>query len=473
MTDRASPKKNDELNQQLDDLKSALMAEEESILQADCEKIEGARKVLGLIKRVRAAGQRQRTHDDAFIETPRQQATIDSQGLDHDQNAILENATEFLTEEPKSIGRFKIIERLGVGGYGLVFLARDPDLGRDVALKIPRPEVVFSPALKMRFLREAKAAATLAHPNIVPVFEVGSAGPVCFIAYQLVRGLSLATWSKERKQKPVDDRSAAHLISLLAEAVHHAHQRGVLHRDLKPANILLQVKKGESRSKDELLESTNLSLDQLTPLITDFGMAKFANAEDARESEIEETKEDAIVGTPAYMSPEQTGIPGKQIVEASDVYALGAILFELVTGQLPFSAESVLATLQKVRLESPADPRRINPALSKDLAAICLKCLEKDPADRYASSFELKADLDRFPGRAFDQGKTGINRHSIETLVYQQSTLVRFVNDDGCGDFDWLYCFNGFVGTSGLFAKPGRNKRFRVGTTKSRVGIAN
>lgn len=373
-----------DLEKQLNELKSVLLSDEIDFAGNGQERIQGAEKVLGLIQRVRSA--QQSIQSEAQIDTPRPVQTTDDNLKLGDRNSL-----DFANEHPRSIGHFEIIRQLGQGGYGLVFLAHDPQLGRDVALKVPRPEVVLSPALKTRFLREAKVAATLNHPNIVPVFEVGSAGPICFIAYQLIQGDSMDQWLRQFGTKGVNDKIAAEILIKLADAVHHAHQRGVLHRDLKPANVLL-----ENCTADHPDGQAEAGLNQCTPMITDFGMAKIVEAEHSNQFDTHATTDNAIVGTPAYMSPEQTGIQGKQVDARTDVYALGAILYQLVTGQPPFNADSVLETLEKVRHENVVSPRRFNSHLSKDLAEVCLKCLEKSPSDRYSSAFELKTDLQRF-----------------------------------------------------------------------------
>jgi|GEM_PF-1367199 len=292
----------------------------------------------------------------------------------------VEGAVSFdeLQERPTQIGRFRILSELGSGGYGVVFKALDPKLNRTVALKIPRPEVLVTNDLRQRFLLEAKAAATLHHPNVVSVFESGNAGPICYIASAYCDGESLAERLK-RTDDPVTIKEAVRLVYELAGAVQHAHDRGILHRDLKPSNVLLD------RSPD------NNSI--VVPRITDFGLARIANDESI------ETKTGEILGTPSYMAPEQAESRHSDVGTAADIYALGAILYELLTEQPPFKKDSLLATLEAVRSDEPVSPRRLRNELPRDLEAICLKCLEKKPEIRYRSSADLAEDLNRFENR--------------------------------------------------------------------------
>jgi WD40 repeat protein/serine/threonine protein kinase len=299
-------------------------------------------------------------------------------------------------DEPVAIGRFRVVRRLGRGGFGVVYLAKDSRLGRQVALKVPRPEMLLSPELRERFVREARAAARLSHPHIVPVFEASEAGPFCFLVAAYCPGGSLAAWLADRKQHlPV--RTAASLTAALAGAVQHAHERGVLHRDLKPANVLLEpLSGGEGASWDGF---------PFRPRVCDFGLAKFFQAaEDEAEvssggaagAEPRPTGTLTLMGTPSYMAPEQAEGYRDAIGPATDVYGLGAILYELLTGRPPFDGDSTLGTLRRVAAEEPVPPRRLRPEVPRDLEAICLKCLEKAPARRYASAGALAEDLQHF-----------------------------------------------------------------------------
>lgn len=265
------------------------------------------------------------------------------------------------------IGRFEIRARLGQGGFGMVFQAYDERLDRVVALKIPRPEAILSPVHRRRFLAEARAAAALNHPRIVAVWETGTEGPICYIASDYVPGINLAEW--RQSQNNVDMRSIAEIMSQLADAVQHAHSRNVLHRDLKPSNILI--------------------FDGI-PRITDFGLAARLDATN------ESLTGESLVGTPAYMSPEQAAGEGEQVDAQTDIYSLGAILYFLLSGRPPFSGSSVLEVLKRVRSQPPQPPRAVDSTIPLDLQSICLKCLEKQPEQRYKSAYNLHEDLQRY-----------------------------------------------------------------------------
>jgi WD40 repeat protein/tetratricopeptide (TPR) repeat protein len=281
------------------------------------------------------------------------------------------------------LGRFELCRELGHGAFGVVWLAHDPQLRRDVALKVPRVEALVSAAARQRFLREARAAAGLDHPNVVPVFEAGEVDSICYIASAYCPGFTLAQWLKQRDE-PVPAREAALLVATLAEAVEHAHRRGVVHRDLKPSNVLLERVSGDEAQPT------------LSPRITDFGLAKLVEGEPGASAPGVQTESGAIVGTPCYMAPEQAGGHSKEVGPAADVYALGAILYELLTGRPPFQGETVLDVLLQVRAQEPVLPSSLRARLPRDLETICLKCLEKAPARRYASAQALADDLERF-----------------------------------------------------------------------------
>ncbi|HEY7328103.1 MAG TPA: protein kinase [Gemmataceae bacterium] len=276
------------------------------------------------------------------------------------------------------VGRFRIVRTLGQGGGGLVFLAFDPDLHREVALKVPHLPALLAPDLRRRFLREARAAARLDHPNLVPVHEVGESNGVCFIVSAYCRGGSLAQWLAARTT-PVPARQVAHLVAVLADAVEYVHDHGIYHRDLKPGNILLDI--AEAPRGGEL---------GFTPRLTDFGLAK------QMDSDSSQTANGAVIGTPSYMAPEQFDGRRDHIGRRTDVYGLGAVLYELLTGRPPFKGATDSQTLDQVLFQAPVRPGRIRSGVPRDLEIICLKCLEKLPQHRYAGAAELAADLRRF-----------------------------------------------------------------------------
>ncbi|MFO0944653.1 MAG: protein kinase [Planctomycetota bacterium] len=282
-----------------------------------------------------------------------------------------------VAEVPRRFGRFEIRRQLGRGGFAVVYLAFDPQLGKEVALKVPRPDVLVSRDLRRRFFREAEAAAELDHPNIVSVHDVGELGPACYITSSFCNGPTLDEWIQLRNEQ-VDENVAAGMVATLADAVQHAHERGVLHRDIKPGNILLE---------------------RGVPKLTDFGLAKLIEAAG------EETRSGALLGTPRYMAPEQIEAKSRQIGPWTDVYGLGAVLYELLTGTPPFSGTTDLETLWRVLWTDVVPPSKKRSELSRVLEAICLKCLEKKPAQRYASARELAADL-----RSFQEGRRTVAR---------------------------------------------------------------
>jgi WD40 repeat protein/tRNA A-37 threonylcarbamoyl transferase component Bud32 len=266
-------------------------------------------------------------------------------------------------------GDYELLRELGRGGMGVVYKARQISLNRPVALKMIRAGALAGEEELRRFQNEVEAIALLDHPHIVPIPEVGCHEGQRYFSMKLIGGSSL---DKKLDDYASDPRAAARLSKTAAEAVHHAHQRGILHRDLKPSNISLD--------------------DRGEPFVTDFGLAKRV------EGDSELTHSGAILGTPAFMAPEQASGRRGAVTTASDVYGLGAILYATLTGQAPFGGESVEATLAQVRESLPTPPSKLKPQVPRDLEVICLKCLEKDPARRYASAQELADDLGRYLG---------------------------------------------------------------------------
>jgi serine/threonine protein kinase len=262
---------------------------------------------------------------------------------------------------------FEILELLGRGGMGVVYKARQLGLNRVVALKMILAGSNASPQDLARFRAEAEAVAQLAHANIVQIYEIGEQNGCPFLALEYVGGGSLA---QHLDGTPVGPKPAAELVLALAKAVHHAHERGIVHRDLKPANVLL--------------------LADGTPKITDFGLAKRADANYAH------TQTGTILGSPSYMAPEQAAGASDKIGPATDVYALGVILYELLTGRPPFKGATLLETIEQVREHDPVPPRFLIPKTPRDLETICLKCLDKSPRRRYDSAAALASDLHSF-----------------------------------------------------------------------------
>lgn len=307
----------------------------------------------------------------------------------HSRSAVADAVTRIMEKDVtlhddmvgRQIGRFHIQRTLGYGGGGIVYLAFDPDLRREVALKIPHLTVVLTPELRRRFLREVRAAAGLDHPNLVPIHEAGEYGGVCFFVSAYCRGGSLARWLSERTT-PMPIHQAAELAAVLADAVQYVHEHGILHRDIKPGNILLDPNSNVSpRSHSEW---------GFTPRLADFGLAKKPDSDSSL------TASGAIVGTPAYMAPEQFQYRSRALGSATDVYGLGAVLYELLTGRPPFKGGTDAKMMEQVLNDAPVRPRRRRAGVPPDLESICLKCLEKEPEQRYASAAELAADLRRF-----------------------------------------------------------------------------
>jgi tetratricopeptide (TPR) repeat protein len=292
---------------------------------------------------------------------------------------------------PTTLGRFAIRHELGRGGFGIVYLAHDPLLKRDVALKVPRFSTLADPELQRRFSREAQAGAGLDHPNVAAVYEAGEVAGVGYIASAYCPGITLAQFLR-KQDRPIAVAEAAALIACLADAVGHGHSRGILHRDLKPSNVMLvEAASGGEPAAGEPRHCCRLSDVWYCPKITDFGLARRIDDE-------AQTRDGAALGTPSYMAPEQARSGAQPSTAATDVYGLGAILYELLAGRAPFIGESPLEILDQVRQREVVPPGRLRPNLPRDLETICLKCLAKNPPARYGSAAQLAEDLRRFLG---------------------------------------------------------------------------
>ena len=264
-------------------------------------------------------------------------------------------------------GEYELLEEIGRGGMGVVYKARQKKLDRTVAIKMILAGHLGSPEHLRRFQQEAKATARLQHPRIVHIHEIGEHDGRHFFAMEYVDGISLA---KRIAQGPIEVEEAVSLLTTVADAVDHLHEQGIVHRDLKPSNILL-----DRRGR---------------PHVGDFGLAKVFQADSTS------TATGVITGTPSYMSPEQAAGHNAQVGPASDIYSLGAILYEMLTGRPPFLEDNPLDTLMQVLSREPVLPRTINPKIPRPLQLICLKCLAKSPQQRYSSARGLAEDLRRF-----------------------------------------------------------------------------
>jgi WD40 repeat protein len=291
---------------------------------------------------------------------------------------------------PSQVGDYEILAEVGRGGMGVVYKARHRSLHRLAAVKMVLAGEFASHAQELRFRLEAELAARVRHPNIVQVYEIGSYHGRPFLALEWVEAGSLAARLDGRPWPP---REAGALIETLARAIHVAHAQGVIHRDLKPANILLQVGEGgKTNDQGESSRSgfTPLPASGVVPKITDFGLAR------PTEGGTTLTHSGFLLGTPGYMAPEQASGGRALVGPATDIYALGVILYQLLTGQLPFQGDSTLEVLRAVTSDEPVRPRRLQPRVPRDLEAITLHCLEKEPTRRYPSALALAEDLERF-----------------------------------------------------------------------------
>jgi TolB-like protein/Flp pilus assembly protein TadD len=343
------------------------------------------------------------------------------------------------------LGDYELLEEIGRGGQGVVFRARQKSLNRTVALKVISLGQWASKAHLRRFRLEAEAAARLEHPGIVPIHEVGERDGSCYFSMKFVEGGQL---DEVVRRAPIPIRQAAELIAKVARTVHYAHEHGILHRDIKPGNILLDAK-GE-------------------PHLTDFGLARLVESE----SSVTQTLD--VLGTPSYMAPEQAVGNNAAISSATDVYGLGAVLYQLLTGQPPFAGGATYETIKLLLDTEPKQPRLINPKIDRDLSTICLKCLEKDPKRRYSSALALAEDIERWlkhePIQArhtgvFARGRKWVRRNPTSALL--TASLVALAAAAG-----WIVWKTELIGhpvTTGIAVLPFEN----LGEQKEQTAFAD
>src|SRR5438132_1882693 len=304
---------------------------------------------------------------DAVAEVDSSASSLDELSRDNAKRASGAKEAARAATMLGELGDYELLEEIGRGAQGVVFRARQKSLNRTVALKVISLGQWASKAHLKRFRLEAEAAARLEHSGIVPIHEVGERDGSCYFSMQFIEGGQL---DEVVKREPMPIRRAVELIANVARTVHYAHEHGILHRDIKPGNILLDAK-GE-------------------PHLTDFGLARLVETE----SSVTHTLD--VIGTPSYMAPEQAVGNNAAVSRVTDVYGLGAVLYQLLTSQPPFAGGTTYETIKLLLDTEPRQPHALNPKIDRDLSTICLKCLEKDPKRRYSSALALAEDLERW-----------------------------------------------------------------------------
>jgi serine/threonine protein kinase len=366
-------------------------------------------------------------------------ATGDDCGCVENVETSNANAAPHVKKAPRpaktvaDFGDYELLEEIGRGGQGVVYRARQKSLNRTVALKVIGLGHWATQAHLKRFRLEAEAAASLEHPGIVPIHEVGERDGSCYFSMKFIEGGQL---DEVVRREPMPIRRAAELIAKVARTIHYAHERGILHRDIKPGNILLDAK-GE-------------------PHLTDFGLARLVETE----STVTRTME--VLGTPSYMAPEQAVGNNAAVSSITDIYGLGAVLYQLLTGHPPFAGGTTFETVRLVLNTNPRQPRLWNPKIDRDLSTICLKCLEKGPKRRYSSALALAEDLERWlkhePIRArrtglVTRGRKWVRRDPTSALL--AASLVALAA--AAGWIIWKSEFVRYPVTAGIAVLPFEN----------------
>ena len=361
-------------------------------------------------------------------------AKADDPGLDDGLSALDGKKAARSAKILSEFGDYELPEEIGRGGQGVVYRAHQKSLNRTVALKVIGLGYWATEAHLKRFRREAEAAASLDHTGIVPIYEVGERDGSCYFSMKFIDGGQL---DEVARRTQMSIRQSAELIAKVARTVHYAHKHGILHRDIKPGNILLDAKS--------------------EPLLTDFGLARLV------ETESTVTRTMDVLGTPSYMAPEQAVGNNAAVSSSTDVYGLGAVLYQLLTGQPPFAGGTTYETIKLLFDTEPRQPRQLNPKIDSDLSTICLKCLEKDPKRRYSSALALAEDLERWlkhePIQArrtgiFDRGRKWVRRNPTSALL--AASLITLAAAAG-----WIVWKSEFiarsVATNGIAVLPFEN----------------